>query len=560
MRTQYAYRWRHARMRCDGAQEAWSCAAGGRRRGCASSSLLAAAVLLVAALGGIGCSRHHDDANGRANAVPVALAEPAVSYDARLKPFGVIGGDAAERLSADVKATLVARGDQAEADGSLSAVASWALQESSDNRQVDSKTVEWAVRRFGFSGVYVGFSVFPTEAHWAWQPSLAHGTEVTRYGVRMSPDGRRACVVFGSVDLEHDPIPRAPPVGHMLVVKGQVGPRFSSSQLYLAKPDGSIEEKTISSRRFEATYALSAPGEYRLEIDGGDQTDSFVVANLPLYVGVPELMPASINAVPLTPEQTKSKLLALLNGARKTAGREGVEPDDELDEFALTHAVDMAQNSLVRHNSLTLGTLENRYRRSGIRASLFGENVDLTDTAERAVDSLLARPRERLVLLRSGFTHVGIGVAPGDGEGLFISIDFARRPSPAALPRSGADLALEIAKQRAARSLPIAKLDTIYSLAAQSGADAAANGSSAAGALESAERALRREVERRQSDRPSSCVYQLELLELEQLSTIRMLLQPSLRRFGIGARRHGPENRPALATFFMLEGDTPCEP
>jgi len=490
---------------------------------------------------------------------PISVPLGAMMYTTAVQPQGAIGGNGVFGIQADVVATLTARGDQAEADGALSAVASWALNEVAEGRAADAAAAKWALRRFGFGGEFVYVGTFGTTKRLPWQQQLSTITQpVNRYGIRVSPNGQLATVVFGRVELDYEPIARMLRAGEVITLKGKVHARFDSCHLYLAKPDGTVDEKTVPARDFNASYVLSTPGEYRLEVMGDGKRGPVVLANLPLFVGVPEPGIRRITGTPLSPEETKPRLLALLNEARKIAGKGPLEPDAELDELALSHSIDMVQENFFGHVSPTMGTLEDRVRRAEIHASLLGENVCQGYSPEEANADLLASPGHRSAMLRPDFTHVGIGVTP-QGDRVAITMDFARRPTPAALPTSAGQIEDAILKQRADRGLPLARVDAIYSVAARVGAEALSKGADANQLTKVVEQALQREVDRRQTSRPSTCILHTTLLEVPDLSWIPTLSSPGVRHFGVGSRRQTDLKGDRMATVFILDGVVPCQ-
>jgi hypothetical protein len=507
---------------------------------------------------GGGCSRSGES---QARSESISVPRAAIQYATDVQPLVAIGGPGAAQLQADVAATLAARGDQAAADGALGAVASWALEEVIEGRKVDAAAAEWAFRHFGFGGEFISFATFEMRSRWSWQNQLsrrAGDLHITRYGLRVSPSGKLGTVVFGRLELDHEPIPRMLQPGQSIAVKGQVSPRFSFCHLYLAKPDGTIDERVLSERAFDVVYNLSSRGEYQLEVMGDGKTGPEIAANLPLYVGVPEPKITPVADVAMSPEQTKVRLLELANQARRAAGHGLLQPDAELDELALSHSVDMAQENFFGHVSPTTGTLEDRVKRTGLRVSLLGENLSRADSPELAQASLFASPGHRAVMLNPNFTHVGIGVTPTDDR-LAITMEFGRRPSPEALPTNAAQIEATILRQRASLGLPIAKVDALYHVAAQAGAEALAKGAEASAVGTAVQSTLQRDVDRLQTSRGPTCILRAELLELTQLDLVPMLKLPALRRFGVGARsQRNAKNEPSMATVFVLEG-VPCE-
>jgi hypothetical protein len=97
---------------------------------------------------------------GRFVAERIPVADEVSQYTTDARPDGAVGGNGVEQLQADVASALAKRGDSAEADGALSATASWALSEVNQGHPVDVISVEGACRHFGFGGVVMSLAAF----------------------------------------------------------------------------------------------------------------------------------------------------------------------------------------------------------------------------------------------------------------------------------------------------------------------------------------------------------------------------------------------------------------
>ena len=495
-------------------------------------------------------------APGRFVAETIPVPDEVSRYTTEPQPDGAVGGHGVERLQADVASALAKRGDRAEADGALSAAASWALSEVNKGHALDLIALEAASRHFGFGGILISLAAFGMDQQDSWQEQLERAPSnvpITRYGIRVSPSGHSAVVLFGSVELSLAPIPRALDPGQSVALRGQVGPRFTFAHVYLTKPDGTVDEKRTSSRALDVSFPLETAGKYRLEVMGDGVTGPVVISNVPLYVGVPEPAAAIIGGAVVEPEQAEARLLALINEARVAAGLNKVQADTELRDIALAHSADMADHHFFGHVSPTTGTPTDRVRRSGVLVSAAGENVATALTPEVAHEGLMSSPGHRANILRPDWTHVGIGVTKGD-DGLVITEVFSRRPNPAALPTSAAQVESAVAALRAGKSLPVASVDPIYRAAAQAGADAYAKGEGEPDIFKAVQSALDREVNRLRSARPGGCQQALELMELSTLSEVQALSGRGLRRYGVGARIRRDSKGARLSTLFIFEG------
>ncbi|HYQ44245.1 MAG TPA: CAP domain-containing protein [Polyangiaceae bacterium] len=501
----------------------------------------------------VGCSKQ---LTARFVPEPIPVPDAVSLYMSEARPEGAVGGRGIEQLEADVVAALAKRGDHAQPDGALSAAASWALSEANQGRSVDAIATEAAARRFGFGGIVIATVVVGMDQQDLWRQQLERtpsNMPITRYGIRVSPSGHSASLLFGSAELSFEAIPRSLEPGQSVALKGEVAPRFKFSHVYLTKPDGTVEEKRMTGRAIDASFALEAAGRYQLEVMGDGVSGPVVVSNLPLYVGIPEPTETAAAGAVVDPEQAEARLLVLVNEARAAAGLGKVLPDAELRDVAMGHTSDMVDHHFFSHVSSKTGTPTDRMRRSGALVAGSGENIAMAATPEVAHEGLMNSPGHRANILNRSWTHVGIAVKNGEG-GLVVTQMFGRRPDPAALPTSVAQVEAAVASLRASKGLPAVSVDPIYRAAAQAGADAYAKGGDEDDIAKATQSGLEREATRLQSARSASCSQRLELLELSSLNEILTLSEPALRRYGVGARMHRDGKGSRLSTMFIFEG------
>jgi len=480
-------------------------------------------------------------------------------YATEARPDGAVGGPGVERVQAEIAAALAKRGERSEADGALSATASWALREAHRSRPLNLIAADAASRHFGFGGVVIGYMVFDTHADPDWDGKLEifpRNMPITRYGIRLSPSGRSGAVVFGNMEASYAAIPRAFDPGQSLAFKGEVAQRFKSCEVFMTKPDGTVDKQPCRGRAFDATFELAAPGPYRLEVMGDGASGPVIAAVVPLYVGVPEPSASGVVGTVVDPDQAEARMFALLNEARRAAGLNPLLADAELREIALEHSTDMADHHFVGHVSPSTGSPEDRLRRSGLVVAIFGENIAAAATPEVAHEGLMNSPGHRANMLRPEFTHVGIAVRKGDA-GIVVTMNFARRPAPNLVPTSAAQVEAAIGAMRAKKGLSAANIDSVYRVAAQAGANAYAEGGAESEIEKAVGRALQKEVDRLHVARAGACIKSIELLELAQLDDITALTQPSLRTFAVGARLHKDSKGTRLSTTIILQG-VPC--
>lgn len=486
----------------------------------------------------------------------IEVPEPANVYSTQARPEGATGGPGLAELEAKLRAALVKRGHQPTSDGALGAAASWGLREVHQRRQFDALGAEAAAAHFGFGGVVVAFWVMAISDESSWRQTLDSvppNLVLNRYGIRVSPSGQSAAVVLGRTEVSYEPLKRLLEPGESVTLKGQVEGEQRGCQLFLTKPDGSVHESPCSSRSFEQTFGLPEPGLYRLEVAGRGRHGPNIVANLRLFVGIPEPSIAGPLGSLVEPAEAERRMLELLNRDRVAAGLAPLRPDAELREIALGHTEDLIDHNFNAHVSPSTGTPDDRLARSGVLVSLFGENVALAATPEQAHEGLMGSPGHRANMLRPGFTHVGIAAGKGN-LGLVVTMNFGRRPNPADVPGGVPQLERAMLDLRQAKGLGPVSIDPVYRAGAQAAADSLAEGGSQADQDKAMREAIQREVDRLGTSRPTNCVYSFQLLEVAQLTQVPALFSPDLKRIGIGAHPRTTAKGKSLSTVLIADG------
>lgn len=484
----------------------------------------------------------------------IPVRERVAKYTSAPQPGGATGHQRARGLAAQVAEALAERGQRAEADGALASAACWALNRVHRSRQVDALSLDAASRRFGFGGVITSYTAFATSSD-AWRDQLdkvPSNLPLNRFGLCLAPSGASASLVLGALEMQYETIARDFEVGQQVTMRGRVGARYKSANVFLTKPDGTVEQLTVPSTAIDATFPLTTLGQYRLEVMGDGPAGPVIVANLPLYVGVAEPTIRENTGTVVDPDVAEKRMLELLNETRKAAGVQPLATDSELRQIAAGHTEDMVDHEFIAHVSPSRGTPQDRLTRSGVLVSLFGENIAAAGTPEDAHGGLMESPGHRANMLNAAFTHVGIAAGKSDA-GLIVTLNFGRRPPAADVP-TPAQVAAAFNSTRSERGLTTPASDPVYGAAAQAGADAMARGADFDDVAKAEGLAMQREVDRLRTSRGGACVFRIELLELAQLQQFKAALSPQLQRYGIGARLRRDGKGPRLATVFMLEG------
>lgn len=125
---------------------------------------------------------------------------------------------------------------------------------------------------------------------------------------------------------------------------------------------------------------------------------------------------------------SEASLLQTVNAVRMTRGLAPLRLDVRLLRAARGHSADMMQHQYFAHGAVAARALAQR-----ARGPVYGEDLAWGTgvTAKWVVNTWLASPRHRAVMLRPGFRRIGIGIAfgtfAGRGGAAVVTADFAGR-------------------------------------------------------------------------------------------------------------------------------------
>jgi uncharacterized protein YkwD len=505
----------------------------------------------------VGCSVRAPQRPWRGESIEVPDEAHVYSTDPRSEETAAESG--APELEAAVMAELAKRQYRASADRALTATARWLLQEANQRRPLGTNSTDAASRHFGFSGVIVTLVAFDADHTDLWREALAQvpkNIQLNRFGVCASPSGRSFAVIFGSVALTFEPISRFLEPGSTIRLRGEIDGQFSFARVYLTKPDGTVEERKMPSRKLDYATTVAAPGRYKLEVMGDGSMGPVVISNVPLFVGITEPpLTERVSQSAASPAEAEARMLELLNQTRAAARLRPVATDVELREIALGHSNDMVDHEFFSHVSPSTGTPEDRVKRAELLIADYAENIAQAPTPEAAHDGLMESPGHRAAMLGPSFTHVGIAAVESK-QGLLVTMLFGRRHDPNKMPRDAAQIEAAFLALRAAKGVSRPAVDPIYRTAAQRGVEAYGKASKPTPAIaaKATAEALRSEVSRLRTSRPTVCTLVMEVVEVEQLERNPTLVAPSLVRFGVGAQMYKDDKGARLATVIVFEG------
>jgi len=122
--------------------------------------------------------------------------------------------------------------------------------------------------------------------------------------------------------------------------------------------------------------------------------------------------------------QAEQHIFQLANQARKDAGVEPLQWNEEAAEAARVHAKLMADKQALSHQFSGELALRERMGETGLRFDSAAENVADAASADEAHEALMNSPPHRQNLLNPKYNSLGIGVAK-NGDQIYVVQDFA---------------------------------------------------------------------------------------------------------------------------------------
>ena len=119
--------------------------------------------------------------------------------------------------------------------------------------------------------------------------------------------------------------------------------------------------------------------------------------------------------------EMENEMIDLVNGEREKNGLNKLEIDEELRDIARIKSEDIAEKDYFDHTSPTYGTPFEMMERFGIDFIQAAENLAGHYSVEAAHEGLMNSQGHRENILRSGLTHIGIGIRPDDKYGYIFT-------------------------------------------------------------------------------------------------------------------------------------------
>ncbi len=386
------------------------------------------------------------------------------------------------------------------------------------------------------------------------------GAATQRYGEQVL-----VLVALQESGIELSPLPRSLPNGGPTSLVGEVRAPFQRPEAFVTGPDGQVTRLALEgdATHFRGTFRCGpARGRYQLELAAEDRFGASVLANFPIYCGVPapSALPPVTTAVRAEDKladgpSAEAAMVRLVNQDRAHTGLPALEVDARLTQIARGHSADMQAHGFVGHVSPTTGSAADRFRRAGVDAVLIAENVARAYSPGEAELGLMESPGHRANILNRDVTRVGVGAIITDGIGgareLLVTQVFCKPPERIDAG-SAVTLRHEIEALRHAHHLGALGADPALDLVAQSTAEGIARGSlRAERAGEPIERALGKLADRYQSMR--SVVATSSGVAQVVSGVEKSLLDQTVTTVGVGvAAGRRPDGSPAVFAVLVL--------
>lgn len=144
----------------------------------------------------------------------------------------------------------------------------------------------------------------------------------------------------------------------------------------------------------------------------------------PSPVQIPESQPFDIPVSNPNLEAMEKQMVDLINYARIKAGQKPLEVHPGLTISARIKSNDMAINNYYSHVSPTWGGRSWGIIGDQVAFRDAGENLHKTSSVTRAHAGFMASPTHKINILKSNYTHVGIGIVPNPRGGYYFTQHF----------------------------------------------------------------------------------------------------------------------------------------
>ncbi|MCB9597207.1 MAG: CAP domain-containing protein [Sandaracinaceae bacterium] len=418
----------------------------------------------------------------------VEAPAPSVATYATAAPAGIaVRGVAADDVRAGVEAAAQAHSMPLEADPRLAELAEWIADRlGPDGEPPPNEVVEFFSRHLGLVEPVPHIMVLGQPAgvlRGGIESSVGQFMDrqtYSRWGAAVVERAnlRVAVVMLSWRWLELSPIARTSAPGTAVAVQGRLLGDHRNPTIVVQPPDGPVRRLPAGSGpEFDVRVPTSETGVYRVELLGRGAHGDTVIANFPVYVGVPIPSSVRVSEAPASGasdvESVRRDLLDRINATRREAGLAEVQADPAVQAVADAHCHDMVDNDFIGHTSPTTGSALDRVRAAHLPSGLVLENIGRGYSADEIHRGLLESPGHRANLVNADVTHVGIGVvaqAEGTRSAFIVTQVFVRMHGEVDVEQAPAQLLALINASRSARGAPPAELEDNLAAAARDAA------------------------------------------------------------------------------------------
>lgn len=186
----------------------------------------------------------------------------------------------------------------------------------------------------------------------------------------------------------------------------------------------SVSLPTLAFGQGTTTYTVQ-PGDSLWKIAVRYQVGlSEIISANPQFKNPSLIYPGQRVTIPLL-ESIKSfenQVIQLTNQERAKYGLRALTPDWELSRVARYKAADMRDKNYFSHTSPTYGSPFTMIRNFGISYRMAGENIAAGQrTPQEVVQAWMNSSGHRANILKSDYTHIGVGYAKGGSYGVYWS-------------------------------------------------------------------------------------------------------------------------------------------
>ena len=304
-------------------------------------------------------------------------------------------------------------------DSGLATAAQEVAAMSGRETRIDPVLASAAAARAGYPGParfmrYLTGGAFPAEA--SATVAALPGTLDVGLARRTWGDGLTLWIIaWAPRTLELDPLPRDLPLDHALSLRVDGAIPGGEARLYIAPPDGPVEELGLRSGIPRWVDRFHVPGEHRIEVVTPKAEGGEVALLFSVFVGgppsAPKPMPPASRVVE-SPIAAEQQLYEALNRLRQEHGLPAVTRFAPFESLAREHSALMAAEDTLGHRipGLTNGVAE-RAAAQFHPGARHHEDVAAAPSAAEALALIADSPGHLANLLCVPCTHASIGVA-----------------------------------------------------------------------------------------------------------------------------------------------------